>query len=423
MQAPEISVCVPVMAEEPSLSECVQSVLNQSFKDFELLIVLDECNEKLSQARQLGDLDPRVKIVTTAPLKTKTAALNSCLAQAKGEYIKFIWPSDVLEPKCLEKFLQAFRVNRSLSLASCAYNWELSTGTTAGLWRNKYPPEVISGRALVKTHLWVVSDFVGNLSATFFRRDFGLSGIDERYFNLGELDFWYRLAAQGDYLFIEQALCTVRLHQDPAQENLSRETLLGCHDYLLLADNFSAFMVSEKVEMCAFIDANRAAMQGEFRRIFGSHDISVAGLKRIADNLAQSQIDHAERAFALQCYIRVCYELLTCYGNVRDAVLGYSQLVRQKDSALAQKDTELAKRDRELAEEKSGRNTAGIAALEISENNDLLKLQEQYAALCGERQRLISSLSWRVTEPIRILYAGLRTFYRRVQDLFVIETI
>lgn len=419
MHAPEISVCIPVIGEEPSLSQCVQAVLNQSFKDFELLLVLDEHNEQINEIKQLGDLDCRVRIVTTVPIKTRAAALNACIAQARGEYVKFVWPSDLLHPQCLERFIQVFKLHRALSLASCAYDLQLSEGTTAGLWRNKYAGEVVSGRALVKTHLWVASDFVGNLSATFFRRDFGVSGIDERYFNLGELDFWFRLAAQGDYLFIDKSLCTVRLNQEPAHENLSRESMLGCHDYILLADNFSSFMASEEVEMCAFIDANRAAMQSEFRRIFGQQDISLVGLKRIAESLVRSQIDFAERSFAVECYIRLCYELLLCYGNVRDAVMGYRELLDKKDGELAKKDRELAEKDLKLAEkdrqltEKEYEHIAKVTALEKSRADELVKWQERYMELCGERQRVLSSLSWRFTEPIRLLYAGMRKAYKK----------
>ena len=406
MLTPEVSVCIPVMAEEPVLVECVQAVLNQSFKDFELLLVLDERTYNNGDIKQLAKLDSRVKIVEAAPFKTASSALNICIAQAKGEFIKFVWQSDILQERCLERFVQAFRSNRSLTLASCAYEIELSGGAKAGLWRNKYPCEIIPGRDLVKTQLWQVTDFVGNLSATFFRRDYGLSGFDERYFNLGELDFWLRLAAQGDYLYLDQALCTARTPQNYSGQSLETEALLACHDYILLADNFAQFMGSEQVEACAFIDANRSAMEGEFRRRFGHQDISELGHKRVAAALAQSLKNSKEQSFALECYLRLSYELLRCYGNVRSVVMHY----RDQVATLTR-----------LAEEQQEEHSTNMTFMVDSKDEELAKLQAKYSEVCHERDRMLSSSTWRFTEPIRFLYALIRKCFKKTQHLLLVD--
>jgi hypothetical protein len=391
------------MVGEALLDQCFRAVLDQSFADFELLIVVDGRNERVGEIQQLGDRDSRVRIVISDPFKARTAALSACIAQAKGEYIKFVCPADILHAQCLEKFVQAFRLCRTLSLASCAYEWEPPGSITPSLWRNEYPSQVISGRAIVKKDLWVASDFVGNLSASFFKRDFGVSGLDERFFNLGELDFWLRLLTQGDYLFIQEPLCAIGGVQIQTGDSFNMETLLACHDYIILADNFSQFMASEKVDARAFIDATRAAMESEFRRTFGNQDTFIADSKRIAHDLAQSQTDLAERSFTLECYIRLCYELLLCYGHVRGAVMNY----REQLASVAKNEDEQAMVKLRLSEK--------------SKSDELIELQEKYRQVCDERQSMVSSGSWRVTEPIRFLYSSVKRFVKKSQTRLSID--
>jgi glycosyltransferase involved in cell wall biosynthesis len=335
VHAPEVSVCVPLMDAPLALDPCVQSVLAQSFKDFELLIVLDEDNAKAGFIKEIGDLDSRIRTVIAAPMKTRVAALNACIAQARGEYIKFLLPTDVLKPNCLEKFLHAFKVNRSLSLASCAFEQAAPEGTASGVWRNQYPSEIISGRVLAKDHAISVSDFVGSISATFFRRDYGMSGIDERFFNLGELDFWLRLAAQGDYLFISQPLCKVTWPQDHERAYFNKLTMLAYHDYILLADNFLPFMIAEQVNREAFIDLNRTTLESAFRDTFNYQDLSLLGSRGIAEMLVRCQSDDSERTFTLECYIRLCYELLVRFSDLRPNLIDCRAQLAKVETELA----------------------------------------------------------------------------------------
>lgn len=387
VHTPEVSVCVPVIADEVSLGQCVEAVLKQSFKDFELLIVTDGSSKQTNALSPLGDLDTRIRMFGAESSKSRAAVLNACIAQARGEYIKFVQPSDILHTQCLEKFIQIFKVYRTLSLATCAHEMQDSNARITGVWRNGYTCEVVPGRAMAKKHLLAKSDFVGNLSATFFRRDYALSGIDERYFNLGEFEFWLRLAAHGDYLFLDQVLCTVKPKHNDNLEEFNRETLLAFHDYILLTDSFSQFIACEKEDAASFIEQNRAAMEHDFRRIFGPHNLSILSCKRVADVLAQSKTDFAERSFAFECYMRLCYELFTCYGDMRATVFSCRE--------------ELAKR--ETAQENSNVNT-----LDDSVNDDLITLQKKYEDVCSEQRRIMSSFSWRITEPIRLLNSSVR---------------
>ena len=95
---PELSVIVPVYNAEKYLHKCVDSILNQTYKDFELLLVDDGSPDQCGTiCDAYAAQDPRVKVIHK-PNGGVSEARNVELDQAKGNYISFIDPDDWVEP-------------------------------------------------------------------------------------------------------------------------------------------------------------------------------------------------------------------------------------------------------------------------------------------------------------------------------------
>jgi glycosyltransferase involved in cell wall biosynthesis len=102
---PFISIIIPIYNAEKYLNSCIESVLSQQVKDFELLLIndgskdnsLDICNEYASK-------DSRIKVFDK-PNGGVSSARNLGLDNATGEYIMFIDADDRLTPNALEMFL------------------------------------------------------------------------------------------------------------------------------------------------------------------------------------------------------------------------------------------------------------------------------------------------------------------------------
>jgi glycosyltransferase involved in cell wall biosynthesis len=117
----QISVVMPTYNAMPFLKAAVESILTQSFKDFEFLIVNDGSTDESKD--YLDSLsDPRIRVIhqTRGGL---VAALNIGIQQAKHEWIARMDADDIALPRRLEKEVAFLNVNPNYVLVSCAFGY------------------------------------------------------------------------------------------------------------------------------------------------------------------------------------------------------------------------------------------------------------------------------------------------------------
>lgn len=103
MKNPTISVVVPIYNQEKYLGKCIRSVLNQSFLDFEVILVNDgSTDNSLEICQKHAKKDNRI-LVVDKPNGGSALARKDGMLQAKGQYISFIDSDDYLAPYALEK--------------------------------------------------------------------------------------------------------------------------------------------------------------------------------------------------------------------------------------------------------------------------------------------------------------------------------
>lgn len=127
---PGISVIVPVYQAEKFLPACVGSVTNQTFSDWELLLVDDGCTDgspRLCDA--LAAADSRVRALHQPKNAGVSEARNRGLREARGEYIAFLDADDALEPQALE-ILWNLRTQAGADSAACAHRNLYPNGNT-----------------------------------------------------------------------------------------------------------------------------------------------------------------------------------------------------------------------------------------------------------------------------------------------------
>ena len=119
---PEISIIVPAYNAEEYLSVCVDSILYQSFADWELLIADDGSEDNTGMiADEYAVSDPRIKVLHLQRTGV-SAARNSCLDHAKGHYIAFVDADDSIDPDYLKDLIgQAKQSNADITQCSFRY--------------------------------------------------------------------------------------------------------------------------------------------------------------------------------------------------------------------------------------------------------------------------------------------------------------
>lgn len=119
MKVNMISVIIPIYNAEAYISECLQSVGNQSYKDFEVICVNDGSPDNSADiCQRFVDKDKRFRLINQENGGVSSAR-NRALKEAKGEYVCFVDSDDVIEPHFLEHLIE---LAKDGAFAICSYS-------------------------------------------------------------------------------------------------------------------------------------------------------------------------------------------------------------------------------------------------------------------------------------------------------------
>jgi len=111
--SPKISVLMPVYNSELYIRDAVDSILNQTFSDFEFIIIDDASTDKSVEIIQSYS-DPRIQLIVKPKNSGYTDSLNYALTIAKGEYIARMDSDDISLPTRFEKQIEVLQKNNEV---------------------------------------------------------------------------------------------------------------------------------------------------------------------------------------------------------------------------------------------------------------------------------------------------------------------
>lgn len=98
---PKVSIIMPAYNCQRYISESITSVISQSYKDWELIVV-DDCSSDQTSSIVSGFLDPRVSLIKNEVNLGGAASRNVAIGRAKGRFIAFLDADDIWETNKLE---------------------------------------------------------------------------------------------------------------------------------------------------------------------------------------------------------------------------------------------------------------------------------------------------------------------------------
>jgi len=110
-----ISVIVPTYNRADLISETIESILNQTYKNFELIIVDDGSTDNTEEVIRKFK-DSRIKYIKTDNWGGPARPRNTGIKKAKGEYIAFCDDDDIWLPKKLEKQIRVFQISNETAM-------------------------------------------------------------------------------------------------------------------------------------------------------------------------------------------------------------------------------------------------------------------------------------------------------------------
>lgn len=116
---PKVSILLPNLNNRPYLDERIRTIMDQTFSDWELVIVDNYSDDGAWEFfQERAEKDPRVKI-SQAPRKGMYANWNNCIRLARGEYVYIATSDDTMTPDFLEVMVKALDEHPQCDLAHC----------------------------------------------------------------------------------------------------------------------------------------------------------------------------------------------------------------------------------------------------------------------------------------------------------------
>lgn len=190
---PTLSIIIPAYNAEQTIAETIQSVLSQTYADFELILIDDgSYDATLSIVQQFSD--QRIKLFSFAnsgPQKSRNRGID----RAAGQYISFLDADDLWAPEKLELQLRALEAQPE---ASVAYSWVDGIDETNKITRS-------GQRSTLEGDVFealLLNNFLGNGSNPLIRAEAvrQVGGFDPAILAGQDWDMWLTLAAR--YAFV-----------------------------------------------------------------------------------------------------------------------------------------------------------------------------------------------------------------------------
>jgi Glycosyl transferase family 2 len=215
---PTLSVCIPVYNGAASIRRSIDSVLVQTYTDFECVVV-DNNSDDATVERVQAYSDPRIRIVRNRHNLGMVGNHNKCAQVARGRLIQFVHADDWLLPNCLARLVPAFDAD-NIGLAFAPRR----VVTTDESWKSRFgrleeglrPLRAVNnGSELIRRYLAAGAEGnpIGEPTSVMLRREtlIAAGGFRRQVPQLQDVDAWLRMLTHCDAAFIDEEL-TVRWH-------------------------------------------------------------------------------------------------------------------------------------------------------------------------------------------------------------------
>lgn len=210
---PKVSVCIPAFNAAEYLCQAVESVLEQSYQDFEIVIV-DNCSTDQTDAlvdALLKKSNGRIRYYKNSHNIGLVGNFNRCLEYAEGIYIKFLCADDLLLHGCLERMTAGLEAHQSVKLVSSSRLVIDEHGNELGIRRYMTKDGLVRGSQAI-TRCLFGGNYIGEPTAVMFRKSDLKGCFREDMPQLTDMEMWFQLLEEGDLLSLGMPLCAIRSH-------------------------------------------------------------------------------------------------------------------------------------------------------------------------------------------------------------------
>jgi len=185
----QISIVIPAYNADNTIGQCLNSILRQSFRDYEIIVVNDGSTDKTLKI--LEQFEDRIEIISQKN-QGAAAARNQGAARANSEFIIFCDADIVMKPMMLEKMFSALKNNSNAAYCYSSFQFGFKTFK---LW----PFDTVKLKQMPYIH-----------TTSLIRRQ-SFPGFDESLKRFQDWDLWLTMLEKNQFgCFIPEVLFTVK---------------------------------------------------------------------------------------------------------------------------------------------------------------------------------------------------------------------
>jgi glycosyltransferase involved in cell wall biosynthesis len=249
---PIVSVCIPTYNGSQFLQECIESIISQTYSEFELLIVDDRSEDRTVEiAKSYAVKDSRITVVENPQNLGLVGNWNRCIELSHGEWIKFVFQDDKIEPNCLERMLEESTPDCDLVFCRRVFIFEADVSqekqaeyarfvdfdkvlpNTTQITANEYCQTVIKQPEI---------NIIGEPTSSMVRkRAFERFGnFNPNLIQICDLELWHRIATNMGITFLRENLAFFRVHNESTTaKNHNSRTYRVTLDFMLTIHDFA----------------------------------------------------------------------------------------------------------------------------------------------------------------------------------------
>lgn len=222
---PLVSILIPTYNQPNYFEKALNSALNQSYKNTEIIICDDSTTNEIQELiKGYMDRNDNIKYYHNGgPLGAKGLLnIKKCLSLSSGEYISYLLHDDIYNPNKLDKMMNYFFYDDTLSLITSYRHFIDKDGSSIPdnfINECQYPQDTrISGEEAGRKLLLSNLNYIGELTTAIFKR----KGITDSSFDYGkykiyclfDISLWLNLLKKGNIMYISEPLSNFRIHDE-----------------------------------------------------------------------------------------------------------------------------------------------------------------------------------------------------------------
>ena len=245
-EMPKVSIVIPVYNPvEKFLLECMESVFQQTFSDYEVIVIDDGSENPVEPL--LHNYSNRIQLFRNSVNSGSSETRNRGIYAAKGELIAFLDYDDVWDPKYLETQIQIFDLYPSLTMSFTSLNIINEEG------RAIEPPfDQKERKEGFVTSEKIFDGCSGGTTSSVIKRDIlnKIGGYDPTQGYFEDWDLWQRVVAVGPVYLSEKKLASYRLHSQNSSRFGPRQlegTIRGLNKFLVSNYEIPKYKIRRKL--------------------------------------------------------------------------------------------------------------------------------------------------------------------------------